>query len=183
MHEQPPQSPVSFPVQVARLPQKGLAVTIEADPAQRAALAAEHGLSSVAAWRAELEVKPWKRNGVKVAGRVRAEIVQACVVTLEPLEAHIDEAVEGLFLPQDSKLGRVGFDRAGEIVLDADGPDGPETFSGDSIDVGALAEQFFALAVDPYPRKPGAALDNPGEETGQDESEFRQKLRSLFGKS
>ena len=52
MHEQPPQSPVSFPVQVARLPQKGLAVTIEADPAQRAALAAEHGLSSVAAWRA-----------------------------------------------------------------------------------------------------------------------------------
>src|SRR5690606_27497406 len=105
------------------------------------------------------------------------------VVTLEPLEARIDEAVEGLFLPQDSKLGRVGFDRAGEIVLDADGPDGPETFSGDSIDVGALAEQFFALAVDPYPRKPGAALDNPGDDTGQDESEFRQKLRSLFGKS
>ena len=46
----------------------------------------------------------------------------------------------------------------GEIVLDADGPDGPETFAGDTIDVGALAEEFFALAIDPYPRKPGVDL-------------------------
>jgi len=40
-------------------------------------------------------------------------------------------------------------------MLDADGADSPETFVGDRIDVGAVAEEFFELAIDPYPRKPG----------------------------
>jgi hypothetical protein len=183
MRDARPESPVSFPVHVGRLPHKGLPVTVEADSAQKAALAGEHGLLSVEAWRAELLVTPWKRNGVKVAGRVTADITQACVVTLERLQAHIDEAVEGVFLPEDSKLGRQGFEHAGEILLDADGPDSPETFCGDSIDVGALAEEFFALAIEPYPRKPGAELASAADEENPAESEFQQKLRSLLGKS
>lgn len=175
-------SPVSFFANVARLPQKGLPVVIEADAAQRAALAGEHGLLSVEAYRAELLVASWKRNGVKVSGRVEADITQACIVTLDPVQAHIDEPVEALLLPEDSKLGRQGFEGGGEILLDADGPDSPETFSGDTIDVGALAEQFFGLAIDPYPRKPGASLDAVGR-TEAAENEFQQKLRSLLGKS
>ncbi|WP_137929891.1 YceD family protein [Mesorhizobium comanense] len=177
-----PQSPVSFFANVARLPQKGLPVVIEADAAQRAALAVEHGLLSVEAYRAELLVTSWKRNGVKVSGRVEADITQACIVTLEPVVAHIDEPVEALLLPEDSKLGRLGFEGGGEILLDADGPDAPETFSGDTIDVGALAEQFFGLAIDPYPRKQGASLDTAGDAEPA-ENEFQQKLRSLLGKS
>ncbi|HMM63265.1 MAG TPA: DUF177 domain-containing protein [Mesorhizobium sp.] len=181
MHRMEPRSPVSFDAHVARLPQKGLPVTIEADAAQRAALAEAHGLLSVENYRAELLVAPWRRNGVKVSGRVEADITQACVVTLEPVSAHIDEPVEGLFLPQDSKLGRQGFEGGGEILLDAEGPDSPETFSGDTIDVGALAEEFFGLAIDPYPRKPGVSLGADGG--GQDaETEFQRKLKSLLGK-
>ncbi len=182
MHETPRQSPVSFPVHVARLPQKGMPVTIEADSAQCAALARDHGLLAVKAWHAELTARPWKNHGVKVTGQVVADITQACVITLEPVAAHIDEPVEGLFLPEDSRLGREGIGQPGEIVLDADGPDSPETFSGDTVDVGALAEQFFALAIDPYPRKPGAVLDAAGDDTEPAESEFQQKLRSLLGK-
>ncbi|RWA70033.1 DUF177 domain-containing protein [Mesorhizobium sp.] len=177
-----PQSPVSFVANVARLPQKGLPVVIAADERQRAALAAEYDLLSVESYRAELLVASWKRNGVKVSGRVEADITQACIVTLDPVAAHIDEPVEALLLPEQSKLGREGFEGGGEIVLDADGPDSPETFSGDTIDVGALAEQFFGLAIDPYPRKPGASLDAEGDDQPE-ESEFQKKLRSLLGKS
>ncbi|MDG4877752.1 DUF177 domain-containing protein [Mesorhizobium sp. WSM4935] len=176
------QSPVSFVANVARLPQKGLPVVVEADEAQRQSLAAEHDLLSVESYRAELLVTSWKRNGVKVTGRVEADITQACIVTLDPVAAHIDEPVEALFLPEQSKLGREGFEGGGEIILDADGPDSPETFSGDTIDVGALAEQFFGLAIDPYPRKPGASLDVAGDDQPE-ESEFQKKLRSLLGKS
>jgi hypothetical protein len=125
---------------------------------------------------------PWKRNGVKVSGRVRADITQACIVTLDPVEAHIDESVDALFLPEQSKLGRQGFDGGGEILLDAEGPDSPETFSGEAIDVGALAEQFFGLAIDPYPRKHGVSLEAAGDAEPA-ESEFQQKLRSLLDKS
>ena len=176
------QGPVSFVANVARLPHKGLPVVIDADDRQRAALATEHELLSVERYRAELLVAPWKRHGVKVSGRVEADITQACIVTLDPVAAHIDELVEALFLPEQSKLGRQGFEGGGEIVLDADGPDSPETFSGDTIDVGALAEQFFGLAIDPYPRKAGASVEAAGD-TEPAESEFQQKLRSLLGKS
>jgi hypothetical protein len=184
-HEEQIKSPVSFDVHINRMPQKGLPVVIEANEKQRAALAEAHGLDSVKRFRAELMVTAWKRNGVKVAGQVEADIVQTCVVTLEPIENHISEDVSGLFLPEDSKLGREGFETAGEILLSADGPDSPELFSGDTIDVGALAEEFFGLGIDPYPRKTSAALQQKSDEAPDEpvESEFQRKLKSLIDKS
>lgn len=176
-------SPVGFPVNVARLPQKGMPVLIEATAAQREALAEAHGLLSVERYRADLMVTKWKRNGVKVSGRVEADITQACIVTLEPITAHVDEDVEGVFLPEDSKLARQGFNAAGEILLDAEGPDSPETFIGDTIDVGALAEEFFGLGIDPYPRKSGASAPPPSDaDAAPEESEFQKKLRLISKK-
>jgi hypothetical protein len=181
MRQEQDKSPVSFKVSVTRLPQKGLPVVIEADARQREALAETHSLLSVEKFRSELLVTQWKRNGVKVSGHVQADVTQECVMTLDPLQARIDETVEGLFLPEDSKLGRLGFEGGGEIHLDAEGPDSPETFAGDTIDVGALAEEFFGLGIDPYPRKPGAELtrDGDGEPASEPEGPLQEKLRQL----
>lgn len=184
MMKQETRSPVSYPVNVARLPQKGMPVTIVANDTQRAALADQHGLLSVRSFRAELLVTTWKRNGVRVAGTVEADIDQECVVTLEPLQATISEEFSQVFLPEQSRLGREGFHEGGEIHLDAEGPDSPEPFSGDVIDVGALVEEFFGLAIDPYPRKPGAALDaGTGEEGSATGGSLREKLLSFTRKS
>lgn len=178
-------SPISFPVNVARLPQRGMPVRIEADAGQRAALAATHGLEGVESLVAELLVAPWKRNGVKVTGRMKADIVQSCVVTLEPVENRVDEDIETVFLPEDSKLGRQGFGIGGEIVLDAEGPDSPELFAGDIIDVGALAEEFFGLGIDPYPRKKGADTAPPAPQedaAAEKRGGFADKLREALSK-
>ena len=75
----------------ARLPRRGMPVVIEATDKQRAALAEIHALASVERFRAELLVSPWKRNGVQVEGKVEADIVQECIVTLEPLPDHVTE--------------------------------------------------------------------------------------------
>ncbi|RFC65638.1 DUF177 domain-containing protein [Mesorhizobium denitrificans] len=178
-------SPVSFTVNVARLPQKGMPVRIDATEKQRAELAEVHELQQVDSFVANLLVAPWKRNGVKVTGRVQAKIVQSCVVTLEPVENKIDEEIDSVFLPESSKLGREGFGIGGEIVLDAEGPDSPETFSGDLIDVGALAEEFFGLGIDPYPRKQGASIEASEEEDAHEAEEggsFAEKLREALSK-
>lgn len=177
-------SPVSFRVNVLRLPKNGLPVVIDADEAQRAELAEEHGLVSVERFHADLMVTAWKRNGVKVEGKVEADITQTCVVTLDPLRNAIREPIDAVFLPEDSKLGREGFNTGGEILIDAEGPDSPETFSGDSIDVGALAEEFFGLAIDPYPRKPGAVLPGGTDDGGPHEPEgpLQAKLRQFIRK-
>lgn len=175
-------SPVSFRVHVRRLPKKGLPVLVEADEAQRAALAEAHGLLAVENFTADLLVKAWKAEGVSVTGRVMADIVQKCVVTLDPLAARVDEAVEGLFLPAGSRLAIGGWAAEGEMHLSAEGPDAPETFSGDEIDVGALAEEFFGLGIHPYPRKPGAAAPAEGRNPDETRSPFAD-LGSLFRKS
>ena len=176
-------SPVSFPVNVARLPQKGMPVVVNADMAQRAVLAEVHSLVSVECYKADLVVTRWKRNGVKVSGRVQAQITQACIVTLELVEATIDEDVEGVFLNEDSKLAGHDFNAAGEIFLDAEGPEGPETFTGDTIDVGALAEEFFGLSIDPYPRRTGVAVTSTDDCDDEPiESDFQKNLRLISKK-
>ncbi|MFH1793835.1 MAG: DUF177 domain-containing protein [Pseudomonadota bacterium] len=159
-------SPISYPIDVRRLPQKGFPVVVEPDAKARAELARVHGLVSVERFRAELLFVAWKRGGVSVTGSVRATIVQQCVVTLEPIEAQIDEEVDLVFVPEGSALARDTIEE-GELVLSADGPDLPETFDGVSIDAGGTAEEVFALAIDPYPRKPDAELPSTGPDDGE----------------
>lgn len=151
--------PISHEVSVARLPQKGMSIRLTASAAELIALANAHGLISVDEFQAELLVSKWRRDGVRITGQVKANIVQTCSITLEPLPALIDADIDALFVPESSKLARPKLDEDGEMILDADGPDAPETFTGDQLDIGAIAEEFFALSIDPYPRKPGAALD------------------------
>ena len=157
MHKNPG-LPISHPVSVARLPQRGMPVKLVASESERAALAHDHDLVKVKSFVADLVVAKWRGDGVKVTGTVTADIVQTCSITLEPLDARVENEVDAVFVPEHSKLARVQADANGEIVLDANGPDAPETFSGDHLDVGLVAEEFFELGIDPYPRKEGAEL-------------------------
>ena len=167
-------SPISYPIDVRRLPQKGFPVVVQPDAKELGELARVHDLVSVAAFHAELLLKEWTRGGVSVTGRVRASIVQECVVTLEPVESSIDEEIDTVFVPEGSPLSRDTIEE-GELVLSADASDPPETFDGVTIDVGAVAEEFFALGIDPYPRKPGAELPSAGL-TGVNDSPFAALL-------
>ncbi|PHP66887.1 metal-binding protein [Zhengella mangrovi] len=173
-------SPVSWRVHVARLPDKGMPVTWAADEESRAALAAEHGLEAVDAFAVDLLVTRWKKDGVRVTGTVTADIVQLCVVTLDPLKNHIEEEINAVFVPEGSRLARME-DPSGEILVDAEGEDAPEPFAGDSVDVGALAEEHFELAIDPYPRKPDAHLPQDVEPQPEDKPNPFAKLAVLKG--
>lgn len=174
-----PASPISFRINVARLPARGMPVRLEADAGQREALAGAHGLVAVDRLEAELTVTAWKRGGVRIAGRVRAAIRQECIVTLEPVGEVVDEEISALFVPEGSKLAVPRLSQEGEIVLDAEGDDAPETFSGDEIDVGQLAEEFFALGINPYPRKSGAAWEAGAAAAQEDRGALFDKLEQL----
>ncbi|MAZ15697.1 MAG: metal-binding protein [Ahrensia sp.] len=157
-HGDSPRSPVSRTVTVSTLPTGGFPVRIDATAEERGELAEAHGLSSVESFHADLELKRWRKDGVRMRGTIRAEIVQECIVTLEPVVSKLDIPVDAVFLPEDSPLRRP-LDDDGALIVDPEGPDIPETFEGGTIDAGAIAEEFFELAIDPYPRAPGAELD------------------------
>ena len=163
-------TPFSYPVKVGHISANPVEVTISADAGERAGLAKLWSILEVKALTATFEVRRWKRDGVRLKGRVKADIVQACVVTLDPVEAHIDEAVELVFVPEGSKLARMPVaSETGEVLLDPDGPDAPEIFTGDTIDVGVVAAEYAALAIDPYPRKADVDFSGHIESTDKDD--------------
>jgi uncharacterized metal-binding protein YceD (DUF177 family) len=144
----------SYLVKVGHISANPVTVTVEASPSELKDVAKLWQVLEVKSLRAELYLSRWKKDGVRMKGRVEAEIVQSCVVTLDPVESRIDEQLEQIFVPEGSKLARVAANDTAEMVLDPDGPDSPEVFAGDAIDVGDVVTEFAALAIDPYPRKP-----------------------------
>ncbi|ANL40014.1 UNVERIFIED_ORG: uncharacterized metal-binding protein YceD (DUF177 family) [Rhizobium esperanzae] len=161
--------PFSYRVKVGHISANPVEVHIEADAGELKALAESWSVVAVEDLSADLQIARWKRDGVRVKGRVQAKIVQSCVVTLEPVEAAIDESFEQIFVPEGSKLARQPGNDAGEMLLDPDGPDLPETFVGDTIDAGEVVAEFAALAIDPYPRKQGVEFEGHIEDSGEND--------------
>src|SRR3954454_13319997 len=92
--------PWRVPVIVAQIPDTGLHRKLEASAAERQAMAEMAGLREVISVQADFDVVPKSGNRIQVTGHVRARIGQTCVVTLDPMESEIDEAVDLIFAPQ-----------------------------------------------------------------------------------
>lgn len=175
-------SPISFIVNVARLPNNGMPIRFDADEAQRRNLATAHDLLEVRRLRVEVDVIGWKKGGVKVTGQVVGEVVQACTVTLEPVDEVVEERISAVFLPTGSRLAKPYNIVEGEIILDPEGEDLPELFSGDEIDIGAIAEEFFTLGINPYPRKSGVEVATTTEDDEEERGPLFEKLAALRNK-
>jgi len=159
----------SYPVKVGNISANAVTVRLAADDAELKALRDLWDVMEVKSLTSELQIARWKRDGVKIKGRVQAKIVQACVVTLEPVESDIDEPVEAIFVPEGSRLARIAANDSGEMILDPEGPDLPDMFTGDTIDVGLAVTEHAALAIDPYPRKQGASFGERIESSEKDD--------------
>ena len=146
-------------VKVEALPRDGLTQKIEATPAERVALAADNDLADIAKLTAEFVIKR-SGKGVRVVGTVHAEVSQTCVVSLDPFPVTIDESIDVRFA-QEAR-DRPG--RAEPEVVALDAEDAPDPIVDGKVDLGALAAEFIALALDPYPRKPGVEFAPPPEE-------------------
>jgi uncharacterized metal-binding protein YceD (DUF177 family) len=155
---------LSRPVAVADI-QRRSDVRVTADPQERAALAAEYDLLEVLSLQATATLSS-ADGGVDVSGRITADIVQSCVVTLLPVEQHIDEPFSVRFVRPGSPELEVIMKPHAEVLVDPGAPDPPEVLDGPALDLGAVVEEAFVLAIDPYPRVPGAALP---EEATDDE--------------
>lgn len=160
----------SYRVKVGHIAANPVHVTLAADADECRRLAAKWDVGAVMAFSAELDIARWKRDGVRVSGTVRATVEQPCVVTLEPVVQELDEAVNAIFVPEGSKLARLATPGEGEIVIDADGPDLPETFSGDTLDIGAVAAEFAAMGIDHYPRREGVGYYDHIESDDSDDA-------------
>lgn len=156
---------------------------VEPDPQELEGLAKLLRIPAVRSLRGAFRVA---RQGpfVHVTGQVRGRVSQTCVVTLEDFETDIVEDVDVRFAPEPRKApeprpgARMSRKRAeAQQAAKAAPPpnfeeegdeDPPDMIVDGRIDLGALAGEFLALGLDPYPRKPDAAFDLGEPEPGRD---------------
>lgn len=139
-------------VAVAAIPEEGLHRDIEANEAERQAIASIAGLRDLPRLAASFDLVPAGDGQVLVRGRVQATVGQTCVVTLDPLTSEIDEQVDVTFAPAVEQV-------PARPDSDEDTEDPPEPIVNGEIDLGSLAAEFLILGLDPYPRKPGVAFE------------------------
>ena len=152
MSRKPDAPEFSFIVRPADLGDEPAAYALEATAAERAALAARFDLIDLEALAVDMTVE-WLRGRafLRVAGRIRATVVQRCVVTLQPVRGRIDEPFDILFEAED----RSGKD----VVVEFEDV---EPLPDEALDIGEVAAEELALMLDPYPRAPDAALEQAG---------------------
>lgn len=124
------------------------AVEIAADAQERAALATRFGLLSLDRLAASFRVRI-EAGAIVARGTVSASVVQACSVTDEPIPVEIAEQVALRFVEESAVDSE-------ETELSGDALD-TMFYSGSVIDLGEAAAETVALALDPFPRGPGAA--------------------------
>lgn len=144
----------SFPVGVAQLPPQGRAYKIVAKAADRARVAERLGLRDLPRLEVDMIVAPAGAD-VRVTGTLSADVVQDCVVTLEPVAGKIHETFSVLYSQHP--------DEPPEDLDLAAAEEAPELLLGEDIDLGEVAVEQLALLIDPYPRLPGAVFKGPVE--------------------
>ncbi|TAK49307.1 MAG: DUF177 domain-containing protein [Xanthobacteraceae bacterium] len=159
-----PDTPWSVPVAVDDIPEAGLKLRLTPDEAVRAALARLAGVRAVPALAADFTLTRLSGGRVAVSGRVTGAAGQTCVVSLEPMESPVDEAVDLIFAPatpEDAGHRRARAEGGDEEAGEEMSPDAPETFEHGRLDLGAIATEFLVLGINTYPRKSDAVFEPP----------------------
>ncbi len=142
-----PNAPLfSYKVKVDEIPERGLTLEIEVPEEARRAIVTAFGLVDLPQLAATVSLNK-KGKEVAAEGVVRAAVTQTCVVTLDPFAQNVEEPWEVRFAPDAPALE----DETAPL-------DAPDPIIDGTIEVGGLIVEFLALALDPYPRKPGATF-------------------------
>ncbi|MEN3930661.1 DUF177 domain-containing protein [Microvirga sp. W0021] len=148
------------PFPVLQMKPSGVDMKVEADEEERLAIAADFGLPKIKSLVANFKLTG-RPERIRIVGTVQADIEQICVVSLEPFESIVKEDLDVLFAEPGKLRPRHEEDVAEDL---------PDPIENGQIDLGAITLEFFALALDPYPRKPGTSFEGVKKALGLSES-------------
>ena len=139
---------------------------LTADESERNSTAKRLGLGAIDRLEAHATLER-KGEVVRAQGRLVASLEQSCVVTGEPVPAHIDEPFSLVFVPEPEAGGDEEIE-LGEKDCDT------VFYDGAVIDLGSAIADTLALSLDPYPRsaEAEAALRDAGVMTEEQASPF-----------
>lgn len=142
----------SRPVRLDELSAQERGYDIEAAEGERAALAKRFDLPSIGRLSATVRLKTEAAGRmVRLKARFEAEVVQSCIVTLDPVPAHVEGEFEVLYDCAIQPAGR-------EVRVESGGVD-VVPLEGETLDIGEAVAEELSLSLDPYPKAPGAVVE------------------------
>lgn len=166
----PPRSPLSERLRVAHLsPTRPNPFDIAPDAAARARIAEDLDLTGLPELRFSGSVRASGADDWALTGRLAAQVVQPCAITLEPVETTLAEDVALIFSPH------------------ASAPEGEEVEMGDDsveplgqwIDIGEIALETLSLALPTHPLAPGAEMPDEAQPDGEADEGTRKPFAGL----
>jgi len=160
---------------VTEIPDGGLREKRDAGDAERARLAEALDVLSCRRLVSEFTIRSIGKGHYRLAGKVSAELTQACVVTIEPVET----LAEGVFDVEFWPAGNLP--QFAEEEIEALSAAEVEPIEHGRIDAGRIVFETVSTALDPYPRKAGAEFrpEDAGDTEFSDAGPFAalQKLK------
>ena len=156
-------------IRLDSMPVAGRDIDLTVEREAREAIAVQLAVTAVDRLQVKLHAVRF-RGGIRVTGRLRAQVTQPSVVSLEPVIADIEEPVDRIFLPGGEKPYAGKADA--EVFVDLEGDDVPDHFEGNEADLTDLIVETLALGVDPYPRLEGESVGVAGDEDDEEDSPF-----------
>jgi uncharacterized metal-binding protein YceD (DUF177 family) len=120
-------------------------VHFQATPEESTHLAQRFDLASIQKLDVTFTLEPGKthKGGFYVVGKLVADVVQRCVVTLKDVPENVDVSFELHVLDECHNT---------EQSLEDLGDDDVEFMVKDEVDLGEVAAQYLSLSLNPYPR-------------------------------
>lgn len=149
------------PVKLSRIGAGTLAQTLRAAAPERETMVRRFGLVGLGRLEANVELRRLAADGaIEVRGRLDADVVQTCVVTLEPVASTVTGEFALRFVPRPRDEESEA-PNAREIDITSEDAD-TEYVDGDAIDIGEIVAQQMALSLPPYPRREAVEFGDDG---------------------
>ena len=161
---------LSRPVPLDRIRPEGLSLAVAAEPNECAALALRLRVPGVVRMQCDWTLQAPSRGIVRAHGVLRAVVVRTCVVTLDDFETSVNEAFMVRFVPSGSETPIVDPDQDDEVA-----------YNGDCLDLGEATTEQLALALEPYPHKPGVPVGDTLADASEASGPF-DRLRGRVGR-
>jgi len=161
-------APIQRIYNLGDLSEAGYEKTVTGTAAELKRIAELEGVEAVTNFEGRVTLKRLAQKRFSFEADLNADVLQRCVVTLEPVKTHISRHISRMlhYFP-----GRYD-ERGGVVSLSATDDDGPEEVDSLKFDLAGPLLEEFSLAVDPYPRAPGVEFQLPQDEPAKPDNPF-----------
>lgn len=147
---------------LGNLPEKGAELTLNPGTGDCARIAAWLNIEALQSLKASVKLSRAASGRFLYRAHFEADLVQASVVSLEPVPSHLSADFERSYqlAPTTPRAGRKR-DVPPVVALDHEDENAPELLDSLVLDIAAPVLEELSLALDPYPRRPGESFAQP----------------------